>query len=454
MYHVFIWECFINFMEILLFYLFIHTKLQIAQSIKNIVWKQSFFLFIQLIFLCLLNQMNIHSMLSIIIFCIIDVIYTLLFFKDTVMLRIFWGCMYSVVCIISEYITIFILQTFSPSNTLEILLGGTLRIPFTMLYIALIGVMVFLSCGISNRTIQFTIRQKLAFFMISIVGIMIGHFIMLITIELERLFHDECITSQLVLVNLCFIALFLFLLFYIYQLGYTNEENKKLMEYEKIHKLEELEYQNLLKSTESLREMKHDMEIHLNVIRGLAITHETERLVSYIESYNQSLASTHHLISTGNTAIDCIVSTKLNIAKSMGIETDFSIMLPEDIPLDSLSLSSLLGNLWNNAIEASLFLIEQTKEIKPYIHFFIKPFQQMVMIHIENSYYGSLQLTTNHSFLSLKKENGHGIGMKRINDIVQAADGIIQIQTEHHIFSVHILLPLKEHINENVNYNT
>lgn len=441
-------------MEIFLFFLFAQVKLQVSQDIKRIVWKQVFFLFVQFIFLCILNQLNMHSMATIVIFCVIDVIYAILFFEDTVMLRIFWGCMYSIICIISEYVTFFVLQAFSESATLEILLGGRLRMPFTMLYIAFIGVLVFLFCGISNKTIRFTIKQKLSYLLISIVGIMIGHFIMLITLESEQRFQDETFTSQLVLVNLCFIALFLFLLFYIYQLGYSNEQNKKLMEHEKIRKLEELEYQNLLKSTASLREMKHDMEIHLDVIQGLATKNEREKLISYIESYHQSLMSAHHLISTGNTAIDCIVSSKLDAAQKARIKTDFSIMLPKQFPLDTLSLSSLLGNLWNNAIEANLRLMEHVKECNPYIRFFIKPFQHMVIIHIENSYDGMIRMTSNKSFISTKEGIEHGLGMKRIHDIVKHGEGIIQIQTEHNIFSVHILLPLKEHTNENVNNNT
>ena len=77
-----------------------------------------------------------------------------------------------------------------------------------------------------------------------------------------------------------------------------------------MRELEELEYKTLIHTTESLREIKHDIDIHLDVIGSLSASGNLGELQSYIESYHHSLAQTHHLLSTGNTAIDCILSSK------------------------------------------------------------------------------------------------------------------------------------------------
>ena len=396
--------------------------------------------------------MNLSSMITISISCLLDIVFALLFYQDTFVMRIFWGSIYSVICLISEYITIFVPQTFSKVTSLELLFGGTLRIPYTMLYIALIAVLVFLFHCTSDKKIQLSTIQKISYFIISIVGILISHYIMLLTLEAEELFHNPGFTFKLILVNMFFLLLFLFLLLYIYQLGYSKSVNTSLLEQQKIHELEETEYRTLIHTTESLREIKHDIGIHLDVIQSLSAAGNMDDLISYIDSYHHALAHTYHLLSTGNTAIDCILSSKIDTAQKLNIETEFSVLAPQSFPIDALSLSSLLGNMWNNALEACQRLQKAQPEIQPYIHFYIKPFQHMIIIHMENNYDQIFQ--KDDMYLSMKKDNFHGIGLKRITDIVEKAESIFQTSTDNHIFTVHIMIPQKEDANETNDFNS
>lgn len=450
--YIIFWECFINFLEILFFYIFIHAKLQLRNDCKYITQKKLIFLLLQFIAVCMLNYMDLSTMISISISCLLDITFAFLFYNDSFVIRIFWGSMYSVICLVSEYITVFVPQTFSKVTSTELLFGGTLRMPFTLLYIALIAVLVFLFHCMSNKKIQLSTMQKLSYLMISIAGILIGHYIIVITLEAEAQFHNQDFTFKLVLVNLFFLILFLFLLLYIYQLGYSKAVNTELLEQQKMHELEEMEYKTLIQSTESLREMKHDIDIHLDVIQSLSSSGNLDELQAYIESYHHSLARTHHLLSTGNTAIDCILSTKIESAQKLHIKTDFSVLVPQDFPMDALSLSSLLGNMWNNSLEACQRLHNSSPNIQPFIHFYIKPFQHMILIHMENNY--NTIMIQNNSYHSVKKEDSHGLGLKRMADIVANADGILQINSENNIFTVHIMIPQKEAENEINNFNS
>lgn len=137
-----LWEYFINFLEVLLFYFFVNTKLHLKEYSKNIRIKQYLFLLFQLFILCILNYLELSSTLTIIISWSLDIVFTLLFYSDAYIIRIFLGSMYSVICLISDYITVFIPQTFCDVDSLSILFGGKLRVPFTMLYVALIAVLV------------------------------------------------------------------------------------------------------------------------------------------------------------------------------------------------------------------------------------------------------------------------------------------------------------------------
>lgn len=63
--------------------------------------------------------------------------------------------------------------------------------------------------------------------------------------------------------------------------------------------------------------MKHDMQIYLDAIHVLAKDGRYDELMTYTEQYYNHLSSAHSTISTGNAAIDCILTTKLDYAKNM-----------------------------------------------------------------------------------------------------------------------------------------
>ena len=126
------------------------------------------------------------------------------------------------------------------------------------------------------------------------------------------------------------------------------------------------------------------------------------------------------------------------------IPIDYSIMAPSPFPLDALSLSSLLGNMLDNAIEASLRGKAADNQFSPSIYFYIKPFQNMVLIHCENAFSGNIQITKNNKIISSKHSQEHGFGLKRISDIVSNNNGIFHQSIKNNIFIIHIILPLKE----------
>lgn len=120
--------------------------------------------------------------------------------------------------------------------------------------------------------------------------------------------------------------------------------------------------------------------------------------------------------------------------------------------MDPLSLSSLLGNMWNNSLEACQRLQNGQPNIQPFIHFYIKPFQHMILIHIENNY--DKIIVQNNTYLSVKEEGSHGLGLKRMAEIVSKVDGVIQINSENNVFTVHIMIPQKEVKNEIKDFNS
>lgn len=439
-----IWEYIVNFLELALFIIFIHKKLRIRANYKHQAVLMFLFVSFQFAVLCTLNKMGISSYSTLMSSCVLDIGYAVLFYRDSIIRRIFWGFSYSIICLVAEQISFFIPVTLYKGASLELLLGGTLRKPYTMLYLAMIAVFVLLFHSIGNKDISLSPFQKVAYIFIAISGLAIGHYILRLTLESVDKFGDSSFSARLSLVDLFFIILFLVLMLYIYQLGYSKEENIRLLAEQKIYELERTEFNSLSETTERLRKMKHDMQIYVDAINVLAKDKKWDELIAYTEQYHNTLATTQSAIATGNIAIDCILTAKLDYAEKHGIKTEYSIMAPENFPLDSVELSSILGNIWNNSIEAGERLIISDPTEHPYIYFYIKPYQNMILIHIENNYDGVIKGSIDGDILSVKQGKEHGLGIRLVKELVEKADGVLQITSDNKIFSVHIMIPDKE----------
>lgn len=84
------------------------------------------------------------------------------------------------------------------------------------------------------------------------------------------------------------------------------------------------------------------------------------------------------------------------MAENVGILTENIIYLPEEIPLSDVEICSLLGNLYDNAIEGCMRA--ESKRIWLYM----KPFHNMLSIKIVNTSDGGYRSDSENELLSTK----------------------------------------------------
>lgn len=440
----FLFELFICFCETFLFYLFIDTKLSVDNRGSDIRIRQTLFLSVQWIFISYLHFAMKSSNVTFILSWILYVIFAMYFYTSPIPFRVFWSGMYSVICLLARYITVFSIQFFSAMKIDDFLLGNHTYVPMSLLYIAINVILIFALIHIGNQELELPLTQRLFYLLISIAGVSIANYILMVTQKISTYYHSNSLIDNMILINLFFLLLFLSLLLYIYQLGQSKAQNIRLLEQSKQLSLEKQQYDTLLQTTESLREMKHDFKFHLETIQSLSENKDYDKLDDYVQTYLHHLEKVHHLLATGNTAIDCILSNKIAYARQNNIHMDYSVFVPSSLPIDDITLSSLLGNLMDNAIEACQRNASESSAEQNWISFQMKPYQNMLLIHVENSYNGTYKMRDKETFLSLKGECGHGLGIKRIQSIIKEANGIIQITPADKVFTIHIMIPLKE----------
>ena len=210
-----------------------------------------------------------------------------------------------------------------------------------------------------------------------------------------------------------------------------------------LSEMERKQYDQIISSISELRYLKHDISNHLDTLHALMVNHAYPEAEAFIRDLTATVNNNHYILASGNSTVDSILTNKLIQCKSAQIQVEYSVFLPDSIPLSDIELCSLLGNLFDNAIEACEQLPETEQRS---IDFSMKPFQNMLSIVISNRTNGNYRIDKKNHFLStktIKDTPEHGLGLSRIQSIINDHNGILDIQPTTDTFMIRILLPLK-----------
>lgn len=437
-----IWEFVIILMEAILFFILVNNKL----NTKSIYFVNSYVIqtIVNILGCVLLFAMNINNVSSIytMLFSIIfHLVYVFLFFSDSASLKVIWVVIYTALSLLADSLSSIIPLYLLRYNKEQVLtMSGTIRVIFTLVYILIFAFLISVALIIFNKKILLSTPDKITFWTISISTILVEHMQLLtITHINDDANHSDSIL-QIIVFILVFMS-FITMIFYVYNLGIERIEKLKIYDQMLYTRLQNEQYNQLISSTEELRAFKHDVDNHITTLSYLINKEETDRANEYIKRISMELTDNYSLISSGNIAFDCIISNKLSVANCNNISVDYTVLLPEKIPLSDSEICSLMGNLLDNAIEANNNLSSYTNK---FINLNIKPYNNMLSIRIENSYNGQYKRNKGGMFLTTKTDNNkHGIGTNTITNIINNHKGIIRFTPEKNTFIVDILLPLE-----------
>lgn len=189
-----------------------------------------------------------------------------------------------------------------------------------------------------------------------------------------------------------------------------------------------------------LRGIKHDYRNHLQGMSAFIETDQLDELQTYIHQLNNELNQVDSIIRTGNTMIDALVNTKLTVAQEQGVELYATAIAPEKLSVENIDLAIILGNLLNNAIEATTRKVGTAEASEQFIRLYIAPMQDNLYISVTNT----MEKNPQPQFLSIKAPNRQGYGIQRIDQAVEKYEGIINRQWEDGVFATEITIPLSK----------
>lgn len=215
---------------------------------------------------------------------------------------------------------------------------------------------------------------------------------------------------------------------------FSKSIDKKIASYQ--HELIETHYREVDNMYRQIRGWRHDYRNHIQTMKAYAASEDWNAVKRYLDLLDDDLTTVDTVVKTGNPMTDAILNSKISLAKAKNIQVIADACIPLKLKLSEIDLCCIVGNLFDNAIEASMKLPEDQRVIRVYMD--MKNTQ--LYISFTNFTDGKKMKKVGKRFRSTKGDD-HGLGLVRIDAIVERLDGYISRNSEDGAFTTEILLP-------------
>lgn len=210
----------------------------------------------------------------------------------------------------------------------------------------------------------------------------------------------------------------------------SKKMNKKIDTYQQeLLKTHYAEVENMYRQ---IRGWRHDYRNHIQVLKTRVQSGDMDSVMACLNELETDLNTVDTVIHSGNAMCDAILNSKISLAEAANIPVKADADIPVKLTVSDIDLCSIIGNLFDNAIEASKKLSEDKRMIRVY------------MAVRDSQFYISFTNFTadkKRTIFDTTKGEGHGLGLARIDSLVKKYGGYISRNSEDGAFSTEILLP-------------
>ena len=129
----------------------------------------------------------------------------------------------------------------------------------------------------------------------------------------------------------------------------------------------ETHYREVENMYQNMRGWRHDYHNHIQTLKFLAANNDIVGIREYLNKLDMNLSILDSSIRTGNSMADAILNSKVSLAKAREIDAHVDAHIPVKLKISEIDLCCILGNLFDNAIDASMALPPQNRLIRVYM---------------------------------------------------------------------------------------
>ena len=220
-------------------------------------------------------------------------------------------------------------------------------------------------------------------------------------------------------------------------LGREREEKAALREYNRLTEMQMRNQRDMGEIYENMCMLRHDISSHLSVVFGYIELEQYEKARDYIEQLRREMDSMES-VHTGNVTLDALLGSKGVLARKNGIRVEMEAAVPPDLQIEETHLAAMLGNLYDNALDANLKIEDISKR---YIRIEITYREGNLLIHFSNAAKEDAKRIGGIWQTTKAQAAVHGFGLKSINRVVSQYQGYCRRELKNNVFTCLIRMP-------------
>ena len=193
---------------------------------------------------------------------------------------------------------------------------------------------------------------------------------------------------------------------------------------------------SLIASEERMRIFRHDVRHHINHLTSVLQTGDCAAALDLLTHFGQHAAVPQSKRYCANPTVNAMLSHYLQQAESQGMAVNARLVIPADLPIDAIDLSTMLANALENACNACAKLPASQRRIDIVAACRSGQF----LLDISNPYKGTVLF--DERGLPMSASNEHGIGSLSIAAFARKYDAVWDYQTGNGVFRLRLLIPL------------
>lgn len=219
--------------------------------------------------------------------------------------------------------------------------------------------------------------------------------------------------------------------FFIDRMSDYTEKKQRLLLYEHNYEVQKQHFVSVQEHMREVAAFRHNTKNQMLTLIGLVEAGETEKAVaSMYASLDIISEEAKDIVSSGNPAIDALLQQKMREAKAEGIFMKISIKTPEAVLIEDTAMGVLVGNLVDNAVEATARL---EKEKRRPIDIRVLCDDGMLTVSVKNAVDG--EVDTDKLITVKRDRKKHGYGIDSINKIAREYGGAAEFMCENNVFT-------------------
>lgn len=294
-----------------------------------------------------------------------------------------------------------------------------------------ISVHILKRCRKSDSLTYISYKYWVRLFFIPLVTIYVIHNTFYLTCQNQRNAFFLITTILMIMVN--------YITFDVYdKLGSQQETEKRNLAYEQQIALCNKQAAERETAYQETRMVRHDLNGYLVDLKAAIQSgklKEAEKKIDTILKNNQIYRN--EVSRSGNLVIDSLINYKYSLARKEMIDMKCYVFVPEQMPFDGADLCIILGNLLDNAMEATGSLPEGQRHMEVSV----SQIKGSLSIMVQNPYEGKVTLNGKGQILTSKPDSlNHGIGLSSVQRSVDKYNGELLTDYGEGIFKATVLL--------------